>query len=429
MSQPEVEEYFTENLNLFDELPYQIAIESTEFIEVLSVNSLDSSSSVEFISPAYSDRWKILDEIYLRVRVQILKDDDTKYTDTDTIQPQMCNCFSTSIFKSCTVLVNGSQVTNIPDFFQVQCFIENVMNYNKSSADNKLCAGGIYSKGSDKLKNREKNSVITEYYARMPLLMCSQWLLPGCSLTIRFTMASQDWYLIEGKNTALPDGRTKSKVKITELSLFIRHGRTSENFSLATETKLSQGLNALYEYKGSQLITYSIPKSTINLPLQTLYTGRRPLFAAFGIQETARLNGKADQDPLVFNINSLERAQFVIDSVCVPTQPYVILNSKDEKIYARAFNDLHQALSISHDNNSTLIDYENYVDGLFFIGCDLTTYNFALTNLKEPHPICNIGLNLKFSGTGTTDSLTIVLYLLHHRSFEISAARNVSVNY
>lgn len=68
-----------------------MCIKNSQTIEYTTINTLEGASTIEYFSPGYPDLLKDLGFIFLRIKCQIVKSDDTLYTETDEEQPLVCS--------------------------------------------------------------------------------------------------------------------------------------------------------------------------------------------------------------------------------------------------------------------------------------------------------------------------------------------------
>lgn len=425
------EEVVLDAVQLFNENPYQIIVENSELVKLSPVNSIQNSSVLEFnLLPHH--RFSSLSEIFIQTSVQILQDvegESEKRYLTSEKQGYFANNLIANLFKNFTVNINGVQVATCPEYFPVLSFIETSLNYECTTAQYKLPGSGIFPPSHiDNLKNQARGSLITEFYNKINLLNTDKLIIPQCAINFKFQINDPEYYLIEEQTSGegvTPVTYTKSKIKIHDIFLYIRTIKCRENYNLYLEQTLSSGANAIYEFKSSHLSYQSISKGSINVRIPALYSGPKPGIVLFSLIETKRLNGDRTQDPHKYSSNKLEKFSFLINEENYPTQPYEIKNTRTEKKYAKLFSDLHSALGIGFDVNSTMVEYSSYLDSQFFAAIDISSYSTALTNLREPSSLVSIGLDLKFA-EATLEPLTVILYYTLPHRMEISASRTVS---
>ena len=98
-----------DDINVFSQLPMQLCIRDSFNEELDPINSTEHEN-LEFNSIAYPDKYKDLSNIYLRLRLQILKADNGVYDVSDSVQPDFCNNLFGSLFRSVHCTLNGVSV-------------------------------------------------------------------------------------------------------------------------------------------------------------------------------------------------------------------------------------------------------------------------------------------------------------------------------
>lgn len=419
-------EHIVENLNFFSNYPYQLAIVGSETIKISPTYTIDNNSIVDFNAQATPDLYKNLSEVYLNVSVQILKKDLTKYTETDEKQGFLAPNFLHNLFKDVKIFLNGTQVLSIDQAYPVLQFIESSLNYDKITLG-RLATQGLFINES-KSKELTRNSCIVQFYAKLSLINTQKFIIPGVGINFRLTLNNDDYYLIEEEIAGSTSGdkkHTSSKVKIHEINLRLKHYKARDDFNLYLEQSLNNNYTAVYEFTNALITTSAIPQNSINFSIANMYSGKRPILALFCLTTTERFNGSRLLDPHVYSTCGLQEFSFLINGLKSNCEPFIIKNTKEEKKYAHVYHALHDAINISNENESTLVDYENYLEKCFFIAHDFRNFGSGSYDLKEPSLDSTIGIDMKFD-IGLKEPLIAILYTLHNRRFEISASRVVT---
>lgn len=119
------QECLPSELSLFSSIPVNTGTLKSELQTFLPITTLDNSSVIEFKIPGTNDLYKDLSSIFLSLKVQFLKEDNSKYDDKkmvndsegkkiqldpETSQPTLVSNALFSMFKSCAVYLNNKQV-------------------------------------------------------------------------------------------------------------------------------------------------------------------------------------------------------------------------------------------------------------------------------------------------------------------------------
>lgn len=81
-------DYLISNMDFFSINPQSYAINSSFEEKLSSINQIDLTSTLEFISLPNKQYLKSLNEISLNVKLKILKHDKTEYKSSDAQQPR-----------------------------------------------------------------------------------------------------------------------------------------------------------------------------------------------------------------------------------------------------------------------------------------------------------------------------------------------------
>ncbi|XP_055383294.1 uncharacterized protein F54H12.2-like [Condylostylus longicornis] len=238
-------------LDLFTSPPIQASILKSEEVSYNPIASLDSPSTIKFVSLGHGDTYRDLSSTYLKLKVQFLKKDgsprhDDKGTDGKILQqPSVVNNLLHSIIKQCNVQLNGKNITPSDGNYHYRAYIESLLNYGTDAATTHLeCAGWILDKpniarsdnnGSKERQKLHHNSNIVELMGKLRVDMFNQptLLINNVDIRILFTLEKPDFFLIA-------DDSEESQLKIVEANLFMRHVTINPSVLLAHNAVLKK---------------------------------------------------------------------------------------------------------------------------------------------------------------------------------------------
>lgn len=415
-------ERVTEELLVFDHQPYQTVVESSEMVEISPINSIQNNNIIEFRDHGVPGVFKALDKIFLHAEFQILKKDLKPYTTEDQKQPYMANNSLFSLIKSASIALNNVIIANHNETFAQKDFIEASLNYDSITVKNRLNFQGLFNTSDEEsLKASTKNSKIIEYYGKFNVLNVGKWLIPNIDILVKLILHHQNFFMIEQV-----DGETKTSsfFKLINLTLFIKYIKVKENFNYQLEQQLANGYLATYEYKGGCVYRYSIPKESTTYICPALYQGRKPSIVLMAFLKTEIFDGKDDENPHQYSMDTLEEFTFIMNGTNFYKNPLKFKNTEQEQKIAKLFAKLHQAINIDTENMSCLVNSENFHNICFYIAEDLTSCQYGLADLIEPVVNVSLGFRATFSKP-TKDPITALMYILKPQKFTISAARVV----
>lgn len=420
---PTYQEYIPEELNIFSNRAFLNCISESSHKEYSALNTLDGANSLEFNSLAYTDQYKDLSWVFLKLRLQVTKGDGTLFKETDQEQPHLTTNALHSIFKSAFISLNGNNLRNVEQNYHYKEWIETTMNFNIEYANSRLTSQlYIPNSTSDALKKAPKNSKVFELYGRINLINVAKLLIPGVSFNLRLNLESPEFYFVED----IVKTMTTSKLKIDDAKLCIRHVKPSSEVLLAHERLLASGEPAVYEYKRGEIFTQNVAKGASNLNIMNFYSGPRPSLALFGMVKNSSYTGDRKENPFEFKPNDLKSFNFVINGNARPLNPYEFIVDSTHSCYTHLFSKVYESLGFHNSDRSNLITYDNFAKDHFMIVEDLSNFNIGLTDINEPLRDVTIGINGTFN-KATTETLTCILYLLIPSRFEVSGNRAVTL--
>lgn len=116
-------------LDLFTLPMVQTSMLKTEEVPYKPIASLDNASNLEFVSIGQGDNYRDLSNIFLKLRLQIVKGDNTKYLAADKTHG-IVNNFLHSLFRQCTVYLGNKAISLSDNNYAYRAFFESILNYN-----------------------------------------------------------------------------------------------------------------------------------------------------------------------------------------------------------------------------------------------------------------------------------------------------------
>lgn len=120
-----------------------------------------------------------MNQIYLKLQIQLTKKDGTNFADTDTkTQADFINNIIHSIFKGLSVELNGQVVSNT-HLYNYKSYLEELLNYQKDRAESLSTTNGFFldtggqfdnlakNSGATSRNDRTKNSKLLELYGKV----------------------------------------------------------------------------------------------------------------------------------------------------------------------------------------------------------------------------------------------------------------------
>lgn len=411
-------------LNLFDTRPAMLAVSDSEIIEVSPLNSLESASSIDFTSLAYNDKFKDFQSIYLSMLLRLVKKSDSGlYKKEDTDQPYLIPNIPSSLFKACFISVNSTPINGFENNMGYKDFVECVVSHSETTLASRFGSQMFVTDANEaKLKKYTANSATVQVFSKVNVGNIKKMLIPGTSLSFRFVLESDDFFIME-------TNKTSSVLKILDARLYIRHLTVNQDLLLSIERGLMSNKVISYQYRRPVIVNSNISKGISSVHAPALWKGLKPSLVLFFMVKHSSVSGSRLELPYQmknFNINSFS---FLVDGQLRPANSYKISVDEANQGYSHIFSRLQESLGYSLNNDSCCaITAENYKDSFFIIGEDLTRFGTSNTDVIDPLTQATIGVQLNFAKP-LADPVTIFLYMLIDTEFQIDKNRAVSLVY
>lgn len=414
-------EFLPDQLDLFTQKPLMLGVLDNEILECNPLNSLDNAANIDFQSHAFPDRMKDLSHMYLKLKLKLVKTDGKDYAIADTVQPYLASNALHSIFKSAFISLNGVNLQSQENGYNYKEYLETGLNFNVTTLENRLSTQFFATKDTrGTLAKVSANGKTFDLYGKINLCNVSKLLLPGVSLALRFNLETPDSFIIETTTT--------STLKILEAKLMVRHVSIAPELMLSIERQLSSGKMAQYEYTRGQIVSINVPAGISSLNVTNFYNGIRPNLILFMMTTHKAFIGDRSLSPFKFESFNLNTFAFLVNGALKPPNSYNISMTDTEETYSQIFSKLYESLGYHNLDRSSIVSQENFKTDYFMIAHDLTAFSTALSDIQDPIQQVSLGVSGKFS-SALTEPITCLMYLLLPTKFEISANRNVTLNY
>lgn len=420
-------------LDLFVKPGIQSNILKTEEIAYKPISTLDNSSVLEFVSLGHGDTYRDLSSIYIKLLVKLKKDEKDDHTDDSA---GVVNNFLHSIFRQCSIYLNGKPVSQSDNNYSYRAYIENLLNYGNDAATTHLESSGWIidtagqldslkekeNVGLDKRKKMFEKSCTVELIGKIhaDMLNQSKLLLNNVDLRIVLSLEKSDFYILEADDK-------KSRAVIVEATMFMNHVTVNPGILLSHETVLRQR-NAHYPYKRVEVKSYTIPAKNMSLSLDNVVIGQLPNFIVFCMVDNDSYTGKREKNPFNFKHNNISNFYLTVNGVQLPMQPLTFDYSTDAIVSTRGYSTLFRGTGIHWFDKGHQITKQFYDNGCFMLAFDLTTdqsYSSQCANLLNQGTIRIEGRFAK----ELPNTLTCLVYSEYDASIEIDKNRNVFTSF
>jgi len=413
-------------LDLFQNPLVQYSVLKTEEIAYYPVNSLDQTSQIEFRSLGNAkDTYRDLSSVYLRLKVQLVKENGSAFTTIET-QPLVVNNILHSLFQSVSLSLNGKVITNSDQNYAYRAYMENILNYGTDASNTHLKVGGwnMHSSDADSTddegnKNRSiafKNSSVVELIGKVHLDMLNQklYLINGVDAQFRFALSKPEFYLIGNAG----------KLKVLEAVLYINHV-TLDPAIITAHNSVLQHTNAKYYYSTVEVKSITLSANTYDIHIDNAIIGKIPKRIIVGFVDNDAFTGSLSKSPFNFKHYNMSKFNLIVNGVTVPSQPIEMKFDGDKSIIARAYHTLYKGTSINYQDRGHQITPETFRKGSFLLAFDLTpdfSGDSNCTNNLMSDGVISIQAKLS-SPLG--NAITVIIYSEYDTAIEISLNRQI----
>lgn len=432
----QIMEFIPSELDLFTTPPIQTSILNETIIPYYPLTTLDKCSSIQFQINSFQDKYIDMNSIYLKLQIQLVKDDGTSYFDKNEEkhkenQAFIINNMLHSIFKSLSVEMNG-QVVSSTQLYHYKSYLEDLLNYQKGRADSLMQCQGFYLDTAGNFDNFDKNTGASSRFAKTKFsktfelygkIHCDVFnqqklLISDVDLKLNFDLEKKEFYLKNQKDA------NNSELKICEAAVFVRYLTISTSMLLAHH-KMLQSSNIPYNFKRTVMKNFLIPSGVNSYNLENVFSGQLPTNLLIMFLENDAYNGSFSKSPFNFQHFHLTHLQLNVNGQNVPN--YALTQNPNAGHVARSFHDLHLGLNHANKDFGLMFNEFGYRNGY-------TLYCFNLSVVKKNHVINlnnDTGIlkaEIKFNTT-LTSPVVMLVYGEFNSSFEVTSSKTVLVNY
>lgn len=427
-----VMEYVAPELNLFTSPPIQTSITNETIIPYNPLTTLDKCSNIQFSIPSFQDKYIDLNSIYLKLQLQLTKEDGSAYSSTDAEkQAFIINNILHSIFKGLSIELNGQNVSNT-QYYHYKSYLEDLLNFQKSRADSMMQIQGFYldsgghmdavtsNSGAKARFDKTKNSKTIELYGKIhaDVFNMQKMLINDVDLKLNFELEKKEFYLMH-----VEAADPKAELKISEAQVFVRYLTISPTMLLAHH-QLLQTRNISYDFKRTVMKNFLIPSGVNNYNVENMFSGALPTNMMIMLIENDAFYGSKTKNPFDFVHNNISHLQLNINGNNVPNYPLTL--NPNSGLVARAYHDLHVGLNLANKDHGLMFNEHGFRNGYSIFSFDLTpTKRQNVINLSDTGVM---KAELKFN-KAVDKPLVMLVYAEFSSSFEVTPSKNIIVNY
>jgi hypothetical protein len=218
------------------------------------------------------------------------------------------------------------------------------------------------------------------------------------------------------------------KIQIIDPAFYVRKYKVKTNLVYGLERALQETKLIRLNFVEARVVTFSIPRGTLNYHNDTFILGKIPIRIIIGIVDGDAYMGSKEKNP--FNFKNFQRTNIRLlkNGVEYP-EPEIIThfpNGRDPT-YLKAYHQLLTSVNAAYNRDVPQISKSEFKDGYF-----LTNYNMspdgesALDPHNSAYKPSNIRLEIIF-GTALANVVQLIVYFEVITQMTVDYKRNVSV--
>lgn len=367
-------------LDIFTTLPVQTTVESGSLQSYRPVTSLNNSGPIEFVvSGSSNDEYVDLGRVYLHVQAKINVANLPAVNGVVPPRPIVgpTNNWLHSMFSQVDVFLNQKCITPPSNCYNYRAYIENLLNYSGESKRSHLTtsiwendtAGHMdaitdANEGFTKRRALTPNNTIVDLYGPIhcDLFNVDKYMINGVEMSVKLQRSENQFHL-------MGPAVNSTKFEIVDAVLYVRKVKINPSVILAHHKALFVA-SAKYPITRVDVKTITIPADTRSKSLDNIYLGSLPKRCIIGFVRTSAFNGDITLNPYNFQSFNYTQLGIYLDSVPVPTKPFICDFPNNQ--YIRAYHSLFEGCNINHSDIGNNIDRSDYPNGYALVAVDLT---------------------------------------------------------
>lgn len=417
-------------LDLFNNVPTQLSIDESSFIEIHPIAALTHQTPVEFYITGNGDQYLDLAHTLLHLRIKVTKKNGTDLVAEDVVAP--INYLLNTMFSECSIYLNDKQVASQTNY-AYRAYLESLLFFSKSSQDSLLSSAMFFKDVSSKFDITAVGSNAA-FDKRNEICKLSKPIdLIGA---LHFDLASQQKLLINGVNVRIKLEQNKDvftlmsandsyKIKIDLASLYVRKVNVTPSVMLAHEKALEKGVIKM-PIRRIDVKTFALPRGLQSSTIANAFIGQLPTRIILGLVTNSAYNGAINKNPFNFHHHNVSYICAQLGGRMIPSKAYQ--PNFENNLYARCYLGLFTDLNRYHNSSNINIGFADYKEGCCLYAMDLTPDLAANESHVSANKTGNLTIDIKFS-SALSETITLIAYAEYRNMVEIDKSRGVFTDF
>jgi len=398
-------------LCIFDTARPQVVVENAVFEEIYPTNAVtEKSSTIEFNIIGSNTEYLDLNDTLLLIEVEV-QFASKAGTAAPDVTPS--NYMFHKLFSDVLVYLNNEKIEGGNGSYADKATIETILNYSTDTKNTTLQAIGYHDSDNER-KSWLKEGESLEMCGSLKIDFFDQpkYLIPGVNVKIKL-IKNNPIHMFQCK-TSTP------KITFKNAKLFVRRVKVDQSVLIGHQLGLNTQ-NAIYPYRKSQLVSYTVTKGSNSFYKDQIFGDNRlPKFVLIAFQESTNNSAfSLDVDRYFhFNVGSISLSR---NSDYKETYTQDFAKGSFVTSYVTSLIRNMGCLDKNINNGISMIDFrDTYPFFTFVLAPD---FDFHQTQMPKQG---NVRLDIKFDKPLQT-GISILVYGLFDGEIQINKNRTIFV--
>ena len=360
----------TSLIDIFSVPSTQTVIDNSYWYAAHPVNTVTNDGPYQFTLPCDPD-YLHLSKNYLYIKLCIAQQDGVSITAEQKVAP--INLLASTLFRQVKVSLNGKVAYDSGPMYAYKAFMENELNYNRDTKQEKLGAA-LYS------KDTSEDATNTGFIARAAQFVSSKNV--EIMAPVHCDLFSVDRLMLSNTQVQLElhrnsdqfcllsfDENANYKIVVRELIWYVKRVQLSPSVHLAIENNLMKN-HAKYPVRRVATTKMHVSEGRHNVPTSSIFEGQIPRRIIIGFVPSENYFGKYSKNPFVFSPCSVTEIYVQAGGRTYPRE--VLKTDFGRGMYVRAYLNLIDTLGLTATNRNNYITLKDFGTRSCFFAFDLS---------------------------------------------------------
>ena len=416
-------------LCIFDRQATQTDIIKSYVSDYFPITSITAGGPIEFHIPGNTEDYIDLNDIYLHLKVKIVKASGAAIDAAD--KTGLINLPISSLFQDVSLTVGETQIEGGQQNYPYVGYLNSITQFHPAAQQSHMSllgwkkdeAGKLDDEANAAFVTRQKwtaGSKVCELYGPLylDLMRQSRFLISQTDMRIRFLPAKPEFCL-------MAFGTGACKLSFESVSLHVRRMLLNPSVINGHAAGMNKH-NALYPINHTELITFTIPRGQKSHIKDRLFPLQAPKLLIVGMVENDAYNGNYKKNPFNFQHFDLNKIALYREGESIPGRPFTPDFSNG--YYSRSYANFMQTFHYFNTDDTNGMTYNDFGNGFTLYAYDLTPDNDIAASYRQAITHNNLRLELSFKND-LPSTINVLLFAVFDSQVEVTKLRDVITNY